>query len=186
MLGVHFIVAFAAIIIHQEVPLHYFLPVFPIPIILASMLIVALLLHHLWFSRVLGITAAFAVLIVISANSAYFFSERWFYQPQDRMTPNHPYPFALQERVVKTIFSDAKGQPFNLKRVGSFDYYAYTHAQHYRYLLWKLGNEPADPPQSLTYTVYEDTSKLPIENSHQLLWVSNIAILKNEKKPSAL
>jgi len=178
---VHLIVAFMAIVIHQNVPLHYFLPIFPIPIVFFSMLVTALIKHRMRIAHLLGIATALGVWILIGVNSTYFFSDRWFYQPQDRNTREHPYPFALQQNVVNAIVADASGRPFTLSRVGSFDYYTYAHAQHYRYLLWWEGNEPLDTPQVLSYTVYDDIAKLPVKNHQEkVLWVSNVAIVKNE------
>ena len=110
----------------------------------------------------------------------YYFSDKWFYIPQDKVIAGKlPIPFQLQEKVSELIIKDAEGKKFSLKRVGEWDEFKEDFAQNYIYLLWLKGNQPISEA-SLIYTIYEDTQKLPTDFKGEMYWVSNIAIVKEQ------
>lgn len=137
--------------IHGAPPIHYFLPLFPLPIIIFS-----LFLADLWRKK-LGKLIVCGLLFIISfINLAFFFSEKWFFLPQDKMWLKPLYvPYSLQKEVAKTIVKDAAGKPYNLLRVGPYDYFEGNYAQNYQYLAWWFGNEPIQEKTKLRYTIYE-------------------------------
>jgi hypothetical protein len=140
-----------ALFIHGNPPIHYFLPLFPLPIIIFS-----LFLSDLWIKK-LGKVVVCGLLFIISfINLNFFFSEKWFFLPQDKMQLEPLYvPYSLQKEVAKTIVKDAQGKPYNLSRVGPYDYFEGNYAQNYQYLAWWFGNEPVEEKTKLRYTIYE-------------------------------
>jgi hypothetical protein len=109
-------------------------------------------------------------------NLHYYFSEKWFYKPQNRMTGGLE-PYSLQIDITKQIINDAKGQKFTLKRVGEYDYFEGYYAQNYQYLLWWMGNEPvAKAP--LEYVIYESTAKVPKNIKDQTWLVGDMVLVK--------
>ncbi|MFH0863679.1 MAG: glycosyltransferase family 39 protein [Candidatus Gottesmanbacteria bacterium] len=145
----------SALFIHGNPPLHYFLPLFPIPIIIFSYF-----LAQLWHNIIGKITVLFILLILFTVNLTFYFSSQWFFLPQDRIWPNTDYvPYKIQLNMVNTIIKDAHGKPYNLTRVGPYDYFAGNFAQNYQYLAWWMGNEPVQEKTNLRYTIYETPKK---------------------------
>ncbi len=152
---VWFLCGYIAIFIHGSPPIHYFLPLLPLPILFLS-----LLLNNLWLKKWgRGIVIAFLLLISVG-NFRYLFSDKWFFYPENKMTTVPYYiPYKVQKEVTRVIVSDAKTKRFNLRRVGLYDQFEGDYAQNYIYLLWLYGNEPTEKQQKITYTIYEDTKK---------------------------
>lgn len=152
------------VFVHGAPPIHYFLPLFPIPPLLFAIIVEKL-------SKKKSFKFAFVIvfLVFFSINLKFFFSQT--------LDPDF-VPYKLQREIARFIVSDAKGRPYKLKRVGPYDYFSENYSQNYRYLLWLFGNEP-DGSAKATYTIYEDTSKLP--SQRDVKWVSNVAIAKENK-----
>lgn len=167
------VITYGAFFIHGAPPRHYYYVVFPIPIILTS-----LMLDGLW-QRKLGFFLVTLILGVLTLqNFKYYFSDKWFYLPLDRVKVGElPVPYNLQIKVVEFIINDAKGEKFKLSRVGPFDYFSEDFSQNYKYLLWRLGNEPVDTAK-IEYVIYEDTTKLPEDSEFEINWIANIAVVK--------
>ncbi len=170
-----FMWGYVAIFIHGSPPIHYFLPLLPLPII-----IFALFLERLWSKRIgkAGVVSILVVLTII--NLKYYFSDTWFFLSEKAMSI-HPYyvPYTLQQNVAREIVKDAKGEKYKLKRVGLDDQFEEDYAQNYIYLLWLYGNEP-EKEAKITYTIYEEPIPKQLEkNMHiQKKKVSNITIVK--------
>lgn len=155
----------AGIFIHQSPPIHYFLPLFPIP-----PLILALVLDRYWKSSLVRYLFAGSFLLLALFNLKV-----------GRATPEPDFvPYKLQKEISRFIASDVKGSKFVLKRVGPYDYFEGNYAQNYQYLLWLYGNEPVQEAK-ISYTIYEDTSKLPKE-AKDIKWLSNVAVIRKEDK----
>ena len=169
-----FLVSYIGLFIHGDPPKHYYLAIFPIPII-----VFALFLDWLLARKNLKIFAYALVSIFLFANFKFFFSNEWFYRINDRVIQDElPVPYELQKEVVKTILKDAKRSDFTIRRVGPLDYFREDFSQNYRYLFWKMDNEPTADAQ-LVYTIYEDTRGLQ-EDMNSVIWVSNMAIKKQD------
>lgn len=182
ILVVHLIIGFAVLIIHQGPPLHYFLPLYPIPILLSGK----------WMSEVLkssnnvrhlGYLFILLLFLTIPLNMSYYFSINWFYWPTTYFDQAHPVPYFLQQSIAKRIVVEAQGQKFHLKRVGEFDYYEGNYAQNYQYLLWLYGDEPTtDPNTPLLFTIYETPKDFPILNKNEKQFLmGNILIVESFK-----
>jgi hypothetical protein len=168
------LVGYLALFLHGDPPKHYYLIIYPLPLILFASFLD-------FFSRKKwGLIISLSILFIISFfNFKYYFSEKWFYLPQERVAADLSYvPMVLQEKVASFIVSDAQGKKFTLARVGPYDYFEADFALNYHYLLWRLGNEPVSDA-NLTYTIYEDVSALPKGAKGQM--ISNLAIVKEEK-----
>jgi len=174
-LSVVFLVTFSGLFVHGDPPKHYYLAIFPIPLILLADFISNL------SRKKIGLIISVTILIIMTGvNLKYYFSKNWFFQPQDNVTPGTlPVPYKLQEQIVSLIIKDAQGKDYKLERVGPLDYFEDDFAQNYRYLLWRLGNEPKKSAD-IVYKIFEDESKVP-ENAETIFWVGNIAVTKEER-----
>src|SRR3989344_871311 len=102
----------------------------------------------------------FSILLFITyKNFNYFFSDKWFYIPQDRVQDGKlPVPYNLQVKIVDFIKNDAKGKMLSLKRVGELDHFNSDFAQNYLYLL-ELEEIKTVSDSNLVYTIFEDIEK---------------------------
>lgn len=164
-----------ALFIHKDPPWHYYLAIYPLPILFLGLLLSRLLVKRL--GRVLLIIL---LLIMTVINARFFFSEKWFYPPQTLVSRTGAVPFDLQLLVARTIIKNAGGRSFSLSRVGAFDYFEGNCAQNYQYLLWWLGKEPVEKAD-LKYTIYENTEKLPTLYKDRIFWIGKLAVLREEK-----
>ena len=171
------VVSYLGIFVHGDPPPHYYLIIYPIPIIFLSILLSKIFINSI------GKIIVFIVLVLITlVNFKYFFSEKWFYVPREEFVLEKVLvPYRIQEEVVQLIYEDSDGRIFELARVGPYDNFEADYALNYHYLLWRLGNEPVDEA-NLKYTIYEDTSTLIGVSEKDLFWVGNIAILKEENE----
>lgn len=173
VLMVLFTVSYIGIFVHGDPPLHYFLIVFPIPIIILS-----IFLSEIFDKRGGKILVVLILSLFTILNFRFYFSERWFFRPQERFVLEDVLvPYKIQEEIVQVIYKDAGGKEYELGRVGPYDQFEADYALNYHYLLWRLGNEPVEK-SNLKYTIYEDTSSLDITSSKDIFWVDTIAILK--------
>lgn len=163
---------YLSLFIHGDPPQHYYIAIYPIPILFLALMLDKLLEMS---SGKLIVTVFLAMISII--NAKFFFSQKWFYIPQNTINIAGAVPFNLQLLAAKTIIKDAKGNKFSLSRVGPFDYFEGNYAQNYQYLLWWLGNEPVDG-SNLEYTIYEDVKKRPSFYSGKVFWLGNLAVLK--------
>lgn len=164
---------FLALFIHGLPPKPYFISMVPVLIVVFS-----LLLEKIWNNRLRGVLILTFFLMVVFFNLRFFLASPSFYAPCGET----PLCFQFQKKIVGVIIKDTKEEKFNLKRVGEFDYYAGTYAQNYQYLLWWLGNEPAEQKTKLRYTIYEHLTRLPedIEKRGEVFQVGRVLILKEE------
>ena len=135
-----FAVGIVAIFVHGDAPLHYFLPIFPIPLIIFSLFIDSLKDKRKYFFFLL-----LTILFLLNFNGL--------------LRNTAPVSYKVLKEISGFIVKDAKGQPFSLKRVGSYDYFEENFSQNYRYLMWLYGNEPVKKA-NLVYTIYEDTMEI--------------------------
>lgn len=172
-----FTASYLALFIHGSPPPHYFSPLLPLPILIFS-----LALASFWDNQRGRLLVAGFISLLVIVNLRFFFSGDWFFRQQVRATVEPPFvPYRLQLALAERIIGDAKGEPFNLKRVGHFDYYEDYFAQNYGYLLWWMGNEPKYYPTQLTYTIFEDEERLPVNLEGKKMRVSNLVVVKEER-----
>lgn len=173
------ILGFIALFIHGSPPIHYFVPIFPIPIIIFSLFLEKLWRNRLSKALILGLFS-----LILFLNLRFFLSSPFFYAPQEEVILSPRYvPYKLQKEIVRMIVEDARGEEFNLGRVGPFDYFEGDFAQNYRYLAWWFGNEPTEEKVRLGYTIYEDQTKIPKElpEGAKLFQTANMAVLKEKE-----
>jgi 4-amino-4-deoxy-L-arabinose transferase-like glycosyltransferase len=167
-----------AVFIHGSPPIHYFVPILPLPI-----LIMTIYIDQYMNNKIINLALVGCLLILIISNFNYYFTRQWFYPNNQIMTLNPYYlPFTLQQRVVLSIIKDAHGQKFNLKRIGLNDQFVGNYAQNYQYLLWLNGNQ-AVSSSHIAYTICEPKIEHVSCKSQGLIikQIANITIYKNVK-----
>lgn len=163
-----------ALIIHKNPPIHYFVPVFILPILLISYMFAYLL-----ESKKIRLISLVIIVFIVISNFSFIFSSSYLFQKQK----NDPFniPYKTQEKVAKFIMQDAKGRKFTLFRIGPFDNYANQFKENYEYLLWWLGNEPVKK-SSAQYTIVEDKNRVLQSNvKSQLMQIDGIVVVKSVK-----
>ena len=159
-----FFTGIVALTIHQEPPIHYFLPIFPIPIMLFSVFI-----DELYSKKSLRIISVLIISTCVIVNIFNTISSRLKLEKQT-FASSHPYfiPYTLQKDIASYIVNDSKGEPYILRRIGPYDEFEGDFAQNYQYLTWLYGNEPAvvgtkvisENKAEIKYTIIEDISKV--------------------------
>lgn len=139
-----FWISVISIFIHGSPPLHYYLPIFPVGIIIVSAVLAK-------YTKL-----AFLVLFLLFVvNVNYFSQEKWYFQKTDRVNVDpHFVPYKLQLKAVDAILSDSQGRDFSISRTGPYDQFKENYAQNYIYLLWWKGKAPVEDSQ-LEYNISE-------------------------------
>lgn len=150
-----FIFGYLGVFIHGNPPVHYYLPIYPLPIIFFS-----LFFAETGAGKIMNYLVIFVLVSFLIINLKFYFSDKWFYIPQDKITESFAVPYGMQLAATRSIISDANGQKFVMHRVGPNDNFEGDYAQNFRYLLWWEGNEPTDKA-NIRYTVYEVDARLP-------------------------
>lgn len=173
VLTILFAVSYVGLFLHGSPPQHYYLVIFPIPLIVLSLLLNDLSKKYSWFTiLVLG--------ALLSYNLKYYFSNKWFYIDNQKVSIDMYYvPYSLQLKATDYILQDAGAQEFSLSRVGKYDYFDNDFSLNYQYLL-KINGARLNNDANLRYTIYEDTKQIP--ENEDVHWEENLAIIKNENK----
>ncbi len=168
-----------ALIIHSSPPIHYFLPLLPLPIILISCLISK-------FKKPAEVILAGALLLsVFICSLRFYFSKDWFFQPIDQIRLNpHYVPYILQRQIVKVILKDTKNRSFSISRIGPYYEFTNDFSDNYTYLFWWFGQSPTIPESATNkYTIIEDPVKIPNQpgSNRILIKFSQVGILKTSR-----
>ena len=173
VLTILFVVSYIGLFLHGSPPQHYYLVIFPVPLIVLSLILYDLSKKYLWL-------AFFILGMLLTSNLMYFFSDKWFYIDSKQVSDDLYYvPYSLQLRVAKFIVMDSEGREFALSRVGTSDYFANDFSLNYQYLLKLIGSR-LNSQSKLRYTIYEDTEQIPEDK--KVHWEENLAIIKDENK----
>lgn len=172
-----FVLGIAAVFIHGNPPIHYFVPVLPIPILFLS-----LLLADLWEKSIGKLFTVVLLVVLFLFNLLFYFSSNWFYSQQSMATMN-PYdvPYVVQQDAAQFIIQNSRGGKFVLHRVGPDDQFDNGYEQNYIYLLWWYGNEPVQHART-TYTIVEDANRMKSSAGRIVYNQRGIIIQKNEKE----
>lgn len=164
----------ALLTIHGNPPIHYFVTLLPIPILLFAGFMVRLMEY-----KNIRVVIFLLVFLMLVMNLSFLFSEKWFYKKNNVVSINpHEVPYNIQKEVARTIISDAEGRSFELARVGPYDQFEKDFSQNYIYLLWLYGNQPKDEAD-IRYVIYEDPSKLSSMYG-KVFRIANMGVLKEK------
>jgi hypothetical protein len=166
-----FFVSCLGIFLHGNPPTHYYMPIFAFPVIFLS-----LLLAEIWNKKGKYLVLVLLALLAFT-NFSYYFSDKWFYQPKDKMV-SLLVPYSLQLKTARSIIADANWKEYSFSRIGPFDYYEGDYAQNYRYLMWWLGNEPVEEADA-HYIIYEGKEFFPDNEDENIIFRSDdILVIK--------
>lgn len=149
--------------IHGNPPAHYYVPLFPLPIIFFSLFLTSLTAQ--WMKKLITILLSFLCLY----NFLFAFNLN--------LIKNH-VTYATKQKIAHYIVQNAHGEKYTLQRIGYNDFYTKNFAQNYIYLLWWYGNEPVEKA-ALTYIIVEDKNRMPkIQNAQTIKIIDNGEIIK--------
>jgi GT2 family glycosyltransferase len=163
--------SYLGLFLHGAPPQHYYLVVFPVPIILLGLLLEKMSKKYFW-----AVILILGYLLIF--NFKFYFSKEWFGVNTIRMSEDMNFvPYSLQIKIVDFIANDSGPRKFNLARVGPLDQFGENFSLNYQFLLRNINKMP-DKSAPLIYTIYEDTSGLP--QNGKIYWIENVAVSKNE------
>lgn len=173
ILMILFAVSYLGLFLHGSPPQHYYLVIYPIPLILLSYMFTSI-------GKKYSILPVLVLVVMLGVNLKYYLSDKWFYIDSQKISSDMYYvPYKLQQKVAEYIANDSKGREFAIFRVGPYDYFDNSFSLNYQYLL-KIKDVKINESASLSYTIYEDTTKIP--TGQKVYWIQNLAITKNENK----
>lgn len=144
---INLVVGYIGLFIHGNPPSHYYMVIYPAPIILASYLIVK--------SIKKSTPQILLVLILGSASIFYLIQSKWFYSEKVQNSYQVlPPPYSLQLAADNAILKDAAGKEFTIHRIGTFDDFENDFANNYIYILTIRGAKVKSDAQ-LSYTIVE-------------------------------
>lgn len=160
---------YAGIFIHGSPPLHYFVPLFPLPILIFSMLFA-----DISEKKIVKYFIMFVLFFFTILNFNYYFSNKWFF-------PKGPINYEVKQKIAKFIVKDSNHKKYVLHRIGFNDTLPNEFKSDYVYLLWLYGNEPAKKA-SLQYTIIEDKAKIPKQFSpmEKLFFVNSDIVVERK------
>lgn len=160
-----------SLLIHKNPPIHYFVPIFVLPIIL-----IAYLFNDLQKKKRLRIIMLGIIVFIVFSDLLFIFSSHYLFF--DRKINPFDISYQTQERIAQFIIQDAKGKRFSISKIGFFDNYAGGSKENYEYLLWWLGNRPIEKSSS-KYIIVEDINRLPISSEYQKIKeINGVVIMK--------
>lgn len=154
------------LLIHKNPPLHYFIPILILPIILISRILAVFTASTVGKVFVTGL-----IIAVVIINLNFIFSDKYlFYDPKN--SPEF-VPYDVELKVIDKIVKDSGGKKFTLLRKGPFDNYPGQFKQNYEYLLWWKGNRPVENSK-LNYLI--------VENKDSIIVYRNIKVLETLRR----
>lgn len=146
-LVINLLVFYLGLFIHGSPPEHYYYTIYLVPLILVGYFInniVKTKMLQIVITTVLTITCISSLV-----SSKYFFT--------DFLTVNYEtnaVPYDIQIKAVNSIFNDANGLPFSIKRIGIYDKFKNNFTNNYIYLL-TLKEANINPDSDVKYTIIE-------------------------------
>ena len=135
---INILVVFLGLFIHGDAPSHYYLIIYPIPILIIS-----------YFISKSNTKILIFILIIYGLYSVWSMVRGGWYKT------DKPYLYYKIKKISDQILLDSNGKEFKLNRVGEFDYFENNFANNYIYLLRSNGAK-INTNSKLQYTIYED------------------------------
>lgn len=173
LLIINLIVPYLGLFIHGDPPEHYYLVIFPIPLILAGYLLVKTFNNKIFLVFITLLIGTFGIWSLVNTNSFY----------RDKSLTDYsqsPPPYSVQLSTVNEIVKDSKGSAFSISRIGVNDEFENNFANNYIYLLTIRGakiNNDAD----VRYTIVEGESTGIIPPGKEIWTNGGLQIYKSIK-----
>jgi len=146
-----FLTMVIAFFLHGDAPIHYFLPVLTLPLIIMAEFMFTFLKLNKRMSFGNKLIFIFTLLLIIQNFLAGHIGT-------NKIQKTNLVDYVDLKVASKTIVKDAEGDAFSITRVGDNDNFNGDFAQNYQYLMWLYGNEPVGVGARktiLTYTIFE-------------------------------
>lgn len=158
------LVSYLGLFVHGNPPDHYYLVIFPIPLILA-----AFLLDNFIKRKFLLITS----ILILGVVGIFGLTRiNWFFAENPPVNYEISLvPYTTQLKIADLIYKNAEGMSFSLRRVGTDDQFEDDYADNYIYLLTTLGAK-IDSNSKTRYTIIEGQDN-SIKLSGTLLFTEN-------------
>ena len=172
-----FLTSYIGLFVHGNPPQHYYLSVYPIPLIVFAFFIDYLAKYKI------GRLCSILILVAISIiNFKYYFSQKWFYKAENKVdVENYFVPFKLQEEIILSIKEDNDSNNIKLARYGHLDFFNRDFSDNYIYLLQLQGINITDKA-NVTYTIYEGSKYIPDKYDNEVYLNREAGILVSKSK----
>jgi GT2 family glycosyltransferase len=147
LLIINLLVCYIGLFLHGNPPAHYYLVIFPIPLLLAGYVLDRSFKNKYVLVLSTLTIGAMGIFGLINTN--------WFYT--DKETVNYQtnlVPYTTQLKIADTIYQDSNKIPLSLKRIGVNDHFENNFANNYIYLLTIRGAK-IDVMSKTRYTIIE-------------------------------
>jgi hypothetical protein len=173
------ILGYVSIFFHGNPPTHYYMPLYPVLLIL-----VGLFLNILFKQNRKLFYLLLSIILFSSAHSLWV--NNW-YQRESEIESGDHITYKNFKKVSEYIVDDSNSEKISIIRVGRNDDFEGNFAQGYQYHMWLYGNEPVqvgnnivkpDKKPEVQYIIFEGLSFFPDDIS-DLKIIDNIAVEKN-------
>lgn len=158
LLVISLAVSYFGLFIHGNPPQHYYLVIYPIPMILTAYIIDKLLKKKFLLIGTTLVLGAIGIFGLIKTN--------WFFLDKKLSDRNISYvPYSTQLKITDAIIDDSGGSSFSLARIGIYDQFENDFANNYIYLLTMRGAKVDDNVEN-EYIIAEgiDSHDRPLGN----------------------
>ncbi len=167
---INLVVCYLGLFIHGSPPAHYYLVIFPVPIIIAGYLLVRTIKKEFILT--------IAVLLVGITGITNLFVSGWFSEVKVRNDyVGLPPPYKVQLEVVDKIMGDSMGKDIVISRIGVYDQFENDFANNYIYLLTIRGAN-INGSGNVRYTIVEDRSAGKVADGIRIWEKSGVEIYK--------
>lgn len=171
---INLIVSYLGLFVHGDPPEHYYLVIFPIPLILAAYLLVKAFRKRFALVLLTFLTGASGLWNLV--NSGWFYHDK----PLEEYTLSTP-TYVTQLRVVNEILLNANGESFSIARIGLNDQFENNFANNYIYILTIRGAK-ISPNAAIRYTIVEERNTGEVPAGDEIWAEDGIQIYSNHLK----
>ncbi|KKQ91716.1 MAG: hypothetical protein UT17_C0004G0064 [Candidatus Woesebacteria bacterium GW2011_GWB1_39_10] len=173
LLLINLIIPYLGLFMHGAPPEHYYLAIFPVPLIMASYILVKTFKNNIVLAILTFLIGSFGIWNLVSTD--------WFYR--DKFITDYsqsPPPYSVQLSTVNEIIKDSKGSDFSISRIGVNDQFENNFANNYIYLLTIRGAK-IKSDAGVRYTIVEEGSSGQIAAGREIWVDGGIQVFKSIK-----
>lgn len=172
LLLINLVVSYLGLFVHGNPPQHYYLVIYPIPMILVGYIIDKLFKKK---GLLIGMTLIFGAIGIFGmVNMDWFFSDR---NLSDRKI--NLVPYVTQLKVTNAIFNSSEESSFSLARIGMDDQFENDFANNYIYLLTIRGAKIDNNAES-GYVIAEGVDNYEGLSGSLIFSEDNVYVLKTK------
>jgi len=169
---INLLVCYIGLFIHGNPPGHYYMVIFPIPMILVAYIFDKLLKKRL--------TQILCTLVIGGVGLVGLVRTNWYFAEQPPIDYKiNLVPYSTQFKLTEAILKDSNGMSFSLGRIGTNDQFENNFANNYIYLLTIRGEVP-DSNSKSRYLIVEGSDNYKKTYGIQIFSENNVYVFKSK------